>query len=483
MHPCLRLALAGALSLLALGAPASAQVSGSGARFQSSAQGDSQRPDPLAQGGALGSLMDLPGAGAGGGLGVLQIPSSVVAPVGRRLSFLEPRVFDVIVPGSVTGTGYNERFLLQLPDHLKAHDPAPLLMVFHGFGKTAESVTQVTDFPSYCQERGWFLLAPLGASTKHFGSLPSQINTRYVLDLVLARLGRFIDSERLYAVGFSMGGGAALNFAARHLDPAGPMFAAVLNHTGGVALRNTWQHDLPVRWILEFWFGGAPSATGFSYDQCSSIDFNSSTLEVRSATDMGRNLAHLAVRHHRAAQDPLAYVVQQNVLLHAHLLGLGVPSVEAVEPGALHAWSSLDQRAALDWLGEHRLSVPLAASTLADRDGTWFHFQVQQDAFGSFTPFTWESDPLANRLSISATANLDTLTADLIGLELTTSALVVELDTADGLADRVRLTPVPSAPHTVWRDGVPTDAWVWDAQTRVLTLEESDGGAHTWELP
>ena len=42
-----------------------------------------------------------------------------------------------------------------------------------------------------------------------------------------------------------MGGGAALSYAARHRDPERGAFAAVVNHTGTISLRNTYHNVSP----------------------------------------------------------------------------------------------------------------------------------------------------------------------------------------------------------------------------------------------
>jgi len=432
--------------------------------------------------GGLGATLEAaPPAWSAGSLPLYAGPkgSVVAAPLSIALPG-SPRLFEVTV--EVTGSGYKEKFLLQLPAHPSAFQPAPLLVAFHKFGSTHNDILKSTDFPAECGRRGWFLLAPLGASTKSFSSIPSQLNTELVLDLVLDRFGPWLDAERIYGVGFSMGGGNALNYAARHLDPRRATFAALVNHSGGLSLAHTYEHDAPARWILEYWFGGDPGTQAFEYRRSSLIEFDSATLVVDAEHDLARNLVHVPILAVRAGADPLTYALVQNEVFEAHFAGLGGELTADVTPGlAEHSWNTLDAVAALDWLAGHRLELPDAASTLADRDGRFFAFDVEQDAPQSFTPFDWSVSQRDNRLALTATSNLARIAFDPreLGLSLE-RPLEIVLATADGSSDEVVLEGMPAQPTSVARDGSTTSAWSHDGAAQTLSLGESDGGMHTW---
>ena len=110
-----------------------------------------------------------------------------------------------------------------------------------------------------------------------------------------------VDRTRIYGVGFSMGGGSVTSYAARHLDPARAMFAAVVDHTGGVALRNTYASEpddadsddntpqvgdnLEVPDILDGWYG-APATHLFGYQRCSTIDMDPLNGQIGSGTSL-----------------------------------------------------------------------------------------------------------------------------------------------------------------------------------------------------
>ena len=423
------------------------------------------------------SLVDTLGPEDDGGLGL--------APAAQGPPFIHAEIqrpFRYKVTIERPGTGFKESFQVQVPTHLGSYG-VPVLVGFHGFGQKASALFKQTEFDAEAQARGWFLIAPLGASKKHFGSLASQQNTELVLAWLTTMFPVSIDRSRIYGVGFSMGGGACLNYAARHLDPQSLMFAAVVNHTGGVSLKHTWQNDPPVRWILEFWYGGTPAQFPFAYQQCSLIDLTGSQT-VTAGTDMARNLTHIPVWHTVGTADPVSYLVTQTQALHNHLGTLGgVSQLETVVTNQ-HTWATLDAKAACDWLTQFQLGLPRQESTLADRDGPWFHFAVTQDAAGAFTPFTWDLEAAPNALVLSDTANLAQLDVDTSSAGLDTQlALKLTLSTADGLADRVGLDGYPVAPASVVRDGQPTTAWIHDPLTGRLTLLESDGGTlHVWQV-
>jgi acetyl esterase/lipase len=461
-------------------------------------QRDAQREDPtrfvrsvLEEGGDVAAALDLvpsqdPGpmqsVRAGGQTFLVSAQAVTVQSSGGTSSLAgpQPRLYEVTIH---PGTGYVERFLVSPGGRGK---PRPLLVVFHKFGVSHYDVLYNTDFFREAQRRGWHCVAPLGASGVHFSSLESQVNTEAVLNWMAANFQ--VNPKRVYGVGFSMGGGAALNYAARHLDPAGLMFAAVVDHTGVVDLNDAYANEPNARFIFDFWYGNgsAGSADPWKMARSSVIRVDPSTSQVDASSDLGRNLMHLTTRIVRATNDPVAYLMDQNDALWSHLQSLGAGSAQHVLyvlPYTGHSWDLLDEVATCDWLAAQRLSIPRAGNTLADRDGTYFYFDVVQSAAGAFTPFVWEADSSANSLSISGTANLARLSVDTpaAGLDVD-STLSVDIATADGNADEIVLRRWPSYPSNVLRDGIATSSWSYDPQTRWLTLSEFDGAPHEWTV-
>ena len=133
-----------------------------------------------------------------------------------------------------TGTGWQESFLLAVPRN--PLPSPPLLVMFHGYSTSENSCLTQTPLMKMAMERGWYVVAPLGAHQMNYGVPYSQANIEFVLDWVLHTLP--IDTDRIYGIGFSMGGGGVSSYAARHLDPDHARFAA----RGGLLARRALRH-------------------------------------------------------------------------------------------------------------------------------------------------------------------------------------------------------------------------------------------------
>lgn len=439
---------------------------------------------------SLGGELDLPdgtaNSEAGGGFG-MQISARYARVRGN------PGLVEVTLNN--TGSGWVEKFLLYTP--VVPHGTrAPLLVVFHRFGVSHWDAFYWTEYIEQARLRGWFVVAPLGASQASFSSLESQINVEAALRFTTDSFN--VDRTRVYGVGFSMGGGDVANYAARHVDPNGLMFAAIVNHTGGVSLANTWANEwddndaddgipnqfshLEVPDLLEYWYGGPPSAQNFNYQRCSSIDLDPSTEAVGVGTDMSRNLAHLPVRTWMADNDPMVYLRAQTLAFDTHVQPQNPDNTFTTVSANIHKWSTLDFVATCDWLSQFTLEVPTSASTLADQDGKYFHWDVQQGVAGAFTPFSWNLDAVNNRVTLFATGNLTQLSVDVTTAGLAYSGVLkLNLNTADGTGDQVRFTNVPSAPVSVTRDGVAASG-TWDPLANTFVVTEPTNTTHMWRL-
>ena len=393
-----------------------------------------------------------------------------------------------------TGSGWVEKFLLQVPPTFPT-TPAPLLVVFHKFGSSHGDVLNTT-FLTEVRNRGWFCMSPLGARQKNFGNFESQINTKAALELVRSLYP--IDPTRVYGVGFSMGGGTAANYAARHVDPSGVMFAAIVDHTGGVSLSNTYANEpddndvddnqpnigdnLEVPDTLESLFGGTPTAQPFTYQRCSTIDLDAFG-NIGAETNFARNLAHVPTLTWLATGEPNIYLYNQTTAFSAHVATQNVVNNLHYVNANVHLWSTLDCNYVCNWLQQYTLTLPTSGSSLADEDGKWFQFQIEQDAAGSFTPFSWSVDAVNSHFDLSATKNLKRIKIDRAASGLPASGLLtLTLATADGLGDRVQILAVNAAPLVVSRDGLAASG-TYDPALHTFELSEIDGAnAHQWTL-
>jgi len=378
-----------------------------------------------------------------------------------------------------TGTDWEERFIVGVPQN--PIDPAPLLVCFHRYSASERDAFLHTDLFSEAMERGWYVLAPLGAHELNCSVSYAQENIRVVIDW-LGEVVR-IDPGRIYGIGFSMGGGSALNFAARYQDPDRAMFAAVVNHTGTVSLRDIW-HRAQDTSILEhpLMFGGSPYENPFAYQQASTIEMTPwSGIDER--TDLARNLGHVPVQTWCAPSDPLKHLVRQTRAFLRHLMRLGGEVDCNEERGSLHIWDTLDEIEALDFLEAYRLELPTEGthSVLAIHDGRWLHFDLKQAKSGCFSSWRWHSNPHSNLLFLDGLHNIEELrvrTQDL-GLTTTKTLRLILGQQTDRAAHsghnttRLIFDGFDAAPRIVLREGQRVD-FDWNPERGELTLEEHD---------
>lgn len=240
--------------------------------------------------------------------------------------------------------------------------------------------------------------------------------------------------------------------------------------------------NLEVPDVLEGLYGGTPSAVPFAYLRCSSIELDPINGQIGAGTDFGRNLAHIPTLVWVANNDPLAYVVAQTYAFDGYLQAQNAGHQLYVASGNVHSWQTLDETAVCDWLQTKTLQTPTSGQTIADEDGPWFHFDVEQDAAGSFTPFTWNIDAPARHVDLSQTANLRRITIHAPDAGLVLSGNVtLRLATADSTGDRVRILGVTAPPIAVTRDGLATSG-TYDAFLQAYEIVETSGATHDWVL-
>lgn len=403
----------------------------------------------------------------------------------------ERGLFDVVLNN--TGTGWQERFLLFIP-YVPAGARAPAVVVFHKFGVSHWDAYYNTTFLTEARNRGWFMIAPLGASGVNFGSLESQVNTRAVLDLVTSIYP--VDKNRVYGVGFSMGGGGVASYAARNLDPNRVMFAAICDHTGGVSLSHTYFNEtddndaddnipvfganLEVPDILDYWFEGPPWVYSFNYQRCQSIEINPFTGQIVPGTDMARNLKHVPTLVWLASDDPFTLMVDQTMAFFGHIQTLNAANILTLAPSTFHTWLSLNESLVCDYFAQFTLELPTSGNVLADENGVFLRFQIEQDTAFHLTPFTWSVNTVQNQLNINQTTNLRRIAVNALELGLQYSQnLKINVFTSDGTGDEILLREIPAAPNSLFRDGQPATG-TYDVESRTLLIQETDANPHQW---
>ncbi len=382
--------------------------------------------------------------------------------------------------GKGTQTGYWEEFMVYAPAQTK---PRPLLVVFHKWGVGWADARDNTEFFQEGMRRRWHVVCQLGASGVHLSSLESQQNTEHALQWVFDNFN--VDKNRIYGIGFSMGGGAVANYAARHVDPKDHMFAAIVNHTGMMSHSDTFLNSPSgAQDVFEFWFDDPPDP--FKMARSSLIDFDPQTLVVDDQTDVVRNLKHVPIKVMRATSEPLptAYLTVQNDVFAQHLASLGGSVLQEFIPYSGHSWAMLNEPGVCAWLGNWNLRIPTNGDTLADHDGTYFYFDIEQEAPGAFTPFSWSINETQNKVLIWNTENLQRVSVDLLGAGLSvTQTLHVVLEADDGNADECLLNGWPSTPSEVRREGVVQpigSTWSYNAVMQQITIQEWEPAIRQW---
>ncbi|MFT5154300.1 MAG: protocatechuate 3,4-dioxygenase beta subunit, partial [Planctomycetota bacterium] len=317
-----------------------------------------------------------------------------------------------------------------------------------------------------------------------------------------------IDTDRIYGFGFSIGGGAVTNYAARYLDPDPEkgMFAAVANHTGSVSTGHTYfketnddidpPYDTPD--FLNYLFGGDPNFVPFSYVQASTIDLGDVSGLVNPANSTAWNLRHIPMQVWYRTTDPLTYLVDQTLAFIDFTSGVVGASVlvRAVDVGpSSHTWFTMREQGVCDFFEGKVLTLPSVAKTLADRDATFFYFDVEQVTSGSMTPFTWLVDAGANSLQFSDVENMGRTSVDTLDSGLSPSLpYSIQLQSDDSMPFDIVMKDMGLAPYQVLLDGVPVQqdvcggsgGWCFDFLESTVTfpgsLVPSDTSAHLWEV-
>lgn len=406
----------------------------------------------------------------------------------------------------VPSTGADEIFSLFVPDSPPS-DPRPLLVGFHGFAVSHLDLTFSTTFAQECRNRDWFMVAPFQLSTVgiqdvSYGSPQSQEHVEAVIRWVRQRYN--VDGERIYGVGFSMGGGAALSYAARHRDAREGAFAAVVNHTGTVSTRNTYWNVPPlVQDQMELLFGGDPNANRYEYQRSSVVEIDGAGNLDPVGRHMAVNLEQVAVRTVYGTADPVTYAVNQCVILGDFLDALPFADAETLpvpvpapcfQPGrSPHCWDTLVEAEACDWLETKTLRVATRGSLLVDEGGRWEQFDLTQQSARQFSSLDFLFEQAANRAILFGQENLAEIAFDPADGGLDPGLpLDVALRTADGTASRTVIHGVAAPPSDVLRGGVSAvqsclppglfPTWCYNPAAGTVTINEPSPDLSVWTI-
>ncbi len=254
--------------------------------------------------------------------------------------------FEVWLPPGISGSPTKiERFQIQVPlaAFSPPYAPRPVVVGFHFFGVSEQAVFNQT-LPQLCEAEGWYLIAPYGVSDVNFANVQSQES----LDAILNWIEQFVDinNNRLYAVGFSMGGLNALSYALRHQEKfSGRRFAAVASLMGTVDPVYAYNIGSPtIQTLMQHpdVFGTTPSADVFPYDRVAAARLDSQAVVDELRAPVG-NLIDTPIYLGINLADPSQDLIVQMQALSNYLQSRGFPvTVDSFLGLPSHAWGNFD---------------------------------------------------------------------------------------------------------------------------------------------
>lgn len=353
-------------------------------------------------------------------------------PVGQDNSGYPPTeavISNGFLSAAMTGTGLPEVFKYQIPDGYSALGaPHPMVIAYHGFGASALSVSNQSTLDEECNARNWIYMAPTGIDDKLFGSPISQQSTMAAVQWMTTSFN--VDLDRIYIVGFSMGGGVAASLAARNRDPDGIMFAAL----GMVCSTYDWVQEYNEGFpSLHDWmanpynFGGSPVDDLFAYLRVSAGHFAEGSYPPYPGTllsheSMYTNLNDVPTYITYDTQDTLVRIPLVNAALNLTLAAAGHDVAVNVKTGTLnpsdgtpapHSWAVLEETELFDFFdGVSVDRHPSAFAAQLDDAGPVAWVQSEQIFPEVFTYIDGEANDAAGTLQVLNVENAESVVVD-----------------------------------------------------------------------
>ena len=145
---------------------------------------------------------------------------------------------------TVTSGGLTRDYILHVPPSYDDRNPAPLVLLFHGFALSGRTMLDYSALGKVADREGVLVVAPTGTgdphrwnSTSGGGGADDVLFVNDLLDVLEAQL--CVDTERVFATGYSNGGGMSMRLACDDSDrvkAVGLVAATFLNCTPKVPL-------------------------------------------------------------------------------------------------------------------------------------------------------------------------------------------------------------------------------------------------------
>jgi len=377
-----------------------------------------------------------------------------------------PIMMDGFIPSGPGGTGTSlpEIFKYQLPvSYTPGGSDLPLLVAYHGFGSSANSVGPATTLDEEANARDMFYLAPTGIDDKLFGSPICQQHIEVTIQWMIDNFD--VDEDRIYMVGFSMGGGVSANFASRHRDPDDMMIAALGVVSPTLDITQSWiLGDAALQGWLEntFNFEGNPNQEPFNYIQASAVYFDPFTYPPLPGTldpvqSMGSNLEYPPTYMTYDIDDTLVQVRGATDEFEQLLMAQGATTMKNVKVGTVdpdsglpapHSWAVLEEDEMLDFFGSVTANrYPAAFDAMQDLGGRISWAATLQQTVEEFTYIDGVADTLLGSMTVSNVSNasdvfLDASLAGITGI----SPVRVTATNNDDRAFKLHLTGFDQTP-------------------------------------
>lgn len=392
----------------------------------------------------------------------------------------DPTFEAIILPPASGHPTRTERITIQVPLHAENIPGSGALVVgFHSYSVSEKSVFNSTDLPAICAQKGWILLAPYGLIDTHFGNVEAQKS----LDAMLALVDEFLnfDRDRIYTVGFSMGGGAAMSYAMRRRAEDTYQVAGVVNHTGTMDLLNEYSSgsaSFKAMMANGAHFHNPPFTADFSfpYERVSPAVIVGGALDLQRMP--ARNLNHLAIYSFVNPGDPQTGLVQDNIKVANQMQAEGV-NINFVSTfgGFNHHWNTMDMFSAMDWISRFSLNKdPKEAIVYADQLGEYHYVDVRAAQPLRTAIFGLDVQVSGNNFTLRDTRYLDEIALDLVRVGMSTSIpLNLSWSSLDASSDILVLKDYPVPPLSVTFDGIVATTWTHDLVTEELTITTPTG--------
>jgi predicted esterase len=413
-------------------------------------------------------------------------------PEGALIKFDPPvagdPVLEVLLPPGLSGhPTLAESFKIQFPLKIGQIpvDRRAMVIGFHHYGVSEQALFNPnTSLPQICAQKGWLLLAPRGLNQVNFANEPSQKSLEAVLDFV----DKYFDwnTERMYGVGFSMGGLNALSFGLRHQDPGDWRLAGVIAHMSTVDPIYAYANgsaELMQIMQMPIVFGGSPTALPFNYERVTAGKITAGNV-IDSLFGPSVNLLDTRVYISINQNDPETDLKIQSDALANYLSGEGLDVfVKKFNGSAVHSWSTLDDDAAIAWIesglapGAQPINGP-PVELFADRVGTYRFTEVR-----ALTP-----DKVARYNIVEGSAGSNSFgilgTRAVLELAIDTEAINVHVNQAlsfttwstDGTAPTFVIKNFPQWPTSVLVNGLAPAALNFNPQTKELSVRPTNTG-------